>query len=195
KLLFAQPGSVKELTLSKLYRPSITPRVSKGNNSPCPALVDGTLRLALTSGSRGNFSMSTTPAMRLTILIFLSLSSGIGQTATSRIVGSANMFLSTLDQKEKQSVLFAFDDDKQRARWSNLPTGIVHRAGISLKEMNPAQHSAAMALVSSALSRRGFEKVEQIMVGDEVNKISERNNPLFGKDLYYISILGTPSEK
>ena len=33
------------------------------------------------------------------------------------------------------------------------------------------------------------------MEGDEVLKIKEGNNPLFGKDLYYISILGTPSEK
>ena len=33
------------------------------------------------------------------------------------------------------------------------------------------------------------------MEGDEVLKTSEGNNPMFGKDLYYISILGTPSEK
>jgi len=52
-----------------------------------------------------------------------------------------------------------------------------------------------MALVSSALSRRGFEKVQQIMEGDEVLKSGGRSNPMFGKDLFYISILGTPSEK
>ena len=99
--------------------------------------------------------------------------------------------------------------------------------------MTPAQRSAAMALVSSALSQSGFEKVQQIMEGDEMNKINEGNGPpfgrgpgrdraeghpraeaadghgngggngrravtaaqMFGKDLYYISILGTPSEK
>src|SRR5438552_8063409 len=33
------------------------------------------------------------------------------------------------------------------------------------------------------------------MESDEVNKISEGNNPMFGKDLYYLSILGKPSEK
>lgn len=55
------------------------------------------------------------------------------------------------------------------------------------------QRSAAMALVSAALSRRGFEKVQQIVQGDEVNKIQEGNKPIFGKDLYYISILGKPS--
>jgi hypothetical protein len=128
-------------------------------------------------------------------LICLSLTDATAQTSTSRIVAAANTFLSTLDQKQQQAVLFAFDDETQRARWSNLPVQMVPRAGISLKEMTEAQRSASMALISSALSSRGYEKVQQIMEGDEVNKIKEGNNPLFGKDLYYISILGKPSEK
>ena len=139
--------------------------------------------------------MRSTPAARVATLLLLSLTAAMAQTATSRIATAAKTFLSTLDQKQRQSVLFAFDDDTQRARWSNLPTSFVPRAGLSLKEMNPAQRAAAMALVASALSPRGFEKVQQIMEGDEVNKTKEGNNPIFGKDLYYISILGTPSEK
>jgi len=119
----------------------------------------------------------------------------MAQTATTRIVSTANTFLSTLDQKQRGKVLFAFDDEKQRVRWSNFPTAIFPRAGLSLGELNAAQRSAALALVSSALSRKGFQKVQEIMEGDEALKTSERNNPLFGKDLYYISILGTPSEK
>jgi hypothetical protein len=51
-----------------------------------------------------------------------------------------------------------------------------------------------MALVSSVLSPKGFEKVQQIMEGDEVNR-GKQGNRLFGRDLYYLSILGTPSEK
>ncbi len=117
------------------------------------------------------------------------------QSETARVVEAANAFLATLDQKQRTSVLFAFDEDQQRARWSNFPTSFVRRAGPSLGELNDAQRSAALALVSSALSQRGFEKVQQIMEGDEVLKKNERNNPIFGKDLYYISILGTPSEK
>src|SRR3984893_7086711 len=117
------------------------------------------------------------------------------QTATSRIVGAANAFLATLDAKQRQSVLFAFDDQKQRARWSNFPTSFVPRAGVSLRELNPAQRSAALALVASALSPMGFEKVQHIMEADEVNKINERGNPMFGGDLYYLSFLGAPSEK
>jgi hypothetical protein len=118
------------------------------------------------------------------------------QTATSRIVAAANTFLSKLDEKQRQSVLFAFDDEKQRARWSNLPVSMVARAGLGLKDLNADQRAAAMALVSSALSPRGFEKVEQIMEGDELLKTKgSRNSPMFGKDLYFISILGKPSEK
>ena len=117
------------------------------------------------------------------------------QPSTARIVSAANAFLATLDQKQRQSVQFAFNDEQQRARWSNLPTRMSPRAGLSMGELNATQRSAALALVSSALSQRGFEKVQQIVEADEVLKTNGGNNPLFGKDLYYISILGTPSEK
>lgn len=130
---------------------------------------------------------------RVSILALLSLGAAMAQTATSRIVGAANAFLATLDQKQRQSVQFAFDDEKQRVRWSNLPVRMVPRAGLSMGELTPPQHSAALALVSSALSKRGFEKVQQIVEADETLKRNENNNPMFGESLYYISILGKPS--
>jgi hypothetical protein len=162
-------------------------------------------------------------------LLGLPLTAASSQTANARIVSAANAFLRTLDEKQRQTVLFAFDDQQQRQRWSNCPTGFVPRGGISLKEMNADQRAAAMALVASALSPRGFEKVQQIMEGDEILKSGEHNGPpppnggpppqgnggpppfrdrgnrpprgnrgnneMFGRDLYYISILGKPSEK
>lgn len=201
-----------------------------------------------TSRMHSSFLTKTAGGLAACALICLSTTRAEEQhTATSRIVAAANTFLSTLDAKQRQTVLFAFDDQAQRVRWSNLPTGAVPRGGISLKEMNSAQRSAAMALVASALSPRGFEKVQQIMEGDEVNKTTDQgprgnrgprgpgnggpppfgaggpsgpggpppfaNGPppfgpggpppgfargggaMFGKDLYYISFLGTPSEK
>ena len=140
--------------------------------------------------------MGTASSIRVLVLICITASAVMAQTAAGRVVSAANAFLSTLDQKQRHSVLFAFDDEKQRARWSNLPVKMVPRAGLSMGELTPAQRSAALALVSSTLSRTGFEKVQQIMQGDEVLKTSGgANNPMFGKDLYYLSILGTPSEK
>src|SRR5579862_7021658 len=94
----------------------------------------------------------------VTGLICLPLNSVFAQTAGPGIVKAANAFLSSLDQKQRQSVLFTFDDEKQRVRWSNLPTTMVRRAGLSLGELSAAQRSAAMALVASVLSPRGFEK-------------------------------------
>jgi Protein of unknown function (DUF3500) len=128
-------------------------------------------------------------------MVCSSLSFVSAQTATARIVSAANTFLATLDAAQRQKVLYAFNDEKQRATWSNLPTSFVPRGGLSLKDMTDAQRTAAMALVSSALSPRGYEKVQQIMEGDQLLKTNEGNNPMFGKDLYYISILGKPSEK
>jgi hypothetical protein len=144
----------------------------------------------------------------------LSLTLAPAQTPTARIVTAANAFLATLDAQQRQSVMFAFDDEKQRQHWSNFPTGFVPRSGISFKDMNAAQRAAAMALLSSVLSPRGVEKVRQIMQADEVLKTTEGSGPprgngggpppfgnggggnaMFGKDLYYFSILGKPSEK
>ena len=139
-------------------------------------------------------SVRITRSILALTLICLWGNTAIAQSATSKIVKAANAFLSTLNPQQKKSVLFAFDDEKQRARWSNFPTSFVRRAGPSMGELNAAQRSAAMALVSSALSQRGFEKIQQIMEADEILKSNE-GNPMFGKDLYYLSILGTPSEK
>jgi Protein of unknown function (DUF3500) len=141
------------------------------------------------------FSLKSIRSIGVFAVICSSLASASVQSATSKIVNAANTFISSLDEKQKQGVLFPFNDETQRANWSNLPVSFAKRAGVSLKEMSPAQRTAAMALVSSALSKRGFEKVQQIMAGDEALKANERNNPIFGKDLYYISLLGKPSEK
>jgi hypothetical protein len=127
-------------------------------------------------------------------ITLLSVNAAAAQTPTSRIVGAADAFLATLDPAQKGRVLFGYDDDKQRAHWSNFPNQMVRRSGLSLGELSATQRAAALAVVSSALSRRGFEKVQQIMDADDMLKTNERNNTMFGKDLYFISILGTPSD-
>jgi hypothetical protein len=118
------------------------------------------------------------------------------QTGTPGVVKAANAFLATLTDAQKKSVLFAFDDQEQRVRWSNLPVRMVPRKGLSMGELSAPQRTAATALLAAALSRRGFEKVQEIVEGDEVLRTAGGgNNPMFGRDLFYFSILGTPSEK
>src|SRR4051794_19451322 len=111
--------------------------------------------------------MKTTRAIRIAALVCLSLTAATAQQATAKIVRAANTFLGTLDAKQRQSVMFAFDDAKQRVRWSNLPVRMVPRAGLTMGELSAEQRTAAFALLSSMLSRRGYEKVQQIVEGDE----------------------------
>jgi len=87
--------------------------------------------------------------------------------ATARIVASAQAVLETLDDAGRQKVQFAFDSP-QKAKWSNLPTGIFKREGIRLADLSAPQRAAVMSLLSTALSPMGYQKVQNIMEGDEV---------------------------
>ena len=117
-------------------------------------------------------------------------------SVASKIVGSANGFLSSLDEGQRSKVLFEFNDAEQRKKWSNLPTTMVARAGLKMGDLSGPQRKAAMGLLAATLSKRGYEKVLAIVEGDEVLKASSRGSrPMFGRDLFYISILGKPSVK
>ncbi len=118
------------------------------------------------------------------------------ETETARIVKSANAFLATLTEDQRKKELYAFDDDRQRVRWSNFPGGFVPRGGLQLRAMTAPQREAVMTLLQTALSKRGYDKVQAIMHADDVFKRTDgaRDESMFGSDLYSIAILGTPSE-
>ncbi len=102
--------------------------------------------------------------------IFLSITQlSVAQptAASSRIVSAADAFLSTLDAAQRQAVLYDFNDNVQRARWSNFPTGFVPRSGVNFKQMTVPQRDAAMKLLAAVLSPMGLEKVEQIRQADD----------------------------
>ena len=137
---------------------------------------------------------------------------------------AAREFLATLDDAQRGKVVFDFHDDAQRKRWSNLPPGIVQRAGLRMGDLTKPQRAAAMAVLAAALSKRGYEKVLEIVQGDEVLRTNggggpgtpggrggpgapggpggrgpggpggRGGGPGFGRDNYYISFLGQPSE-
>ena len=124
------------------------------------------------------------------------------------IVAGANSFLTSLNDAQRSKVLFEFNDAAQRMKWSNLPTTMVPRAGLKMGDLTDAQRKAAMDLLALTLSKRGYEKVLAIVTGDEVLKSQSDGGgggggrggrggggPMFGRDLFYISILGKPSVK
>jgi hypothetical protein len=119
---------------------------------------------------------------------------------TAKVVEAANAFLATLSDAERAKCTFGFTST-QRTGWSNLPTGIFQRNGLRFGDMTPPQRQAALRLVAAALSREGYQKVTDIMNGDEVLKNAGGGRTggrpgggiRFGLDEYYIALLGTPS--
>jgi len=88
--------------------------------------------------------------------------------ATARIVAAAQAVLATLDDAKRAKVQYRFDDEAQRTRWSNLPSPMFQRVGLRVGDLTPVQKAAVMTLLSTALSRDGYQKVTNIMRGDEV---------------------------
>jgi hypothetical protein len=124
---------------------------------------------------------------------------------TARVVASAQALLKSLDAAGKSKVQFPFDGP-QKTRWSNLPSPMFQREGLRLGDVTPAQRAAVMNLLSIALSRDGYQKVVDIMRGDEVLRTGEqgrgrgdgggrggRGGPAFGEAEYYLAFVGTPS--
>src|SRR5260370_887109 len=117
-------------------------------------------------------------------------------SVVSKIVDGANGFLSSLDEGQRSKVLFEFNDAAQRMKWSNLPTTMVPRAGLKMGDLTGPQRKAAMGVLAATLSKRGYEKVLAIIEGDEMLRVADGGGrSMFGRDLFYISILGRPSVK
>ncbi len=113
--------------------------------------------------------------------------------ATLLAVTAAQAFLATLDEATRAKAVFAFSDEVQRQKWSNLPTGIYERAGLRLGDLTSSQRESAMKALAATLSARGYQKVLEIINADQVLKEESRGGPKFGRDEFYVSILGKPS--
>ncbi|GAN54149.1 hypothetical protein Tasa_017_032 [Tanticharoenia sakaeratensis NBRC 103193] len=77
---------------------------------------------------------------------------------------------------------------------SNYPVSDVPRPGLQLGHLTAAQQDATMHLLQMLLSRKGYEKVLDIMGGDQA--LADSGTPFAsGKAVYTIAIFGAPSEQ
>ncbi len=113
------------------------------------------------------------------------------EAQTRSIVEAAHALAALLDEKERATLFYDFDDNAQRRRWSNLPTSMVPRGGLRWGDLDQPQRDAAMAMLGATLSARGLQQIKDNMAGDEA--LHKRGSANFGEDEYYISILGEPS--
>ncbi len=112
----------------------------------------------------------------------------------AHIVKTANTFLSTLDAGQRDDVLYDFDDREQRENWSNLPVSMIERGGLRMGDLAERQKEAVFHMLQATLSEAGFQQIIDNINGDEVLAgQSSRGRRMFGKDEFYVSILGQPS--
>jgi hypothetical protein len=119
-------------------------------------IVFATTLIAGISIAAASLQRATTPAP-----------TGAATGTTAKAVSAANAFLATLGDSERAKALFPFNSG-QKTNWSNLPSGIYQRNSLKLGDVTPAQRDAAMALMAVVLSREGYQKITDIMNGDEV---------------------------
>jgi hypothetical protein len=106
---------------------------------------------------------------------------------TAKAVAAAGTFLQSLDDNLRAKATFAFDSDK-RPRWTNLPGT---RNGVRMGELTKEQRDAAMEVVASVTSKEGYQKILDIIAGDDVlakggggkgGKGFGKDDKKFGKD-------------
>ncbi|MFT8978699.1 MAG: DUF3500 domain-containing protein [Gluconobacter oxydans] len=77
--------------------------------------------------------------------------------------------------------------------WSNFPVSDVLRPGLQMGQLTPAQRAAAFHLLQTLLSARGYQKVQDIMDGDQA--LADAGTDFAsGRAVYTIGIFGEPSE-
>ncbi len=111
--------------------------------------------------------------------------------STELVRNAAISFLESLDGKQQNKTKFSLDDDEWR-KWMNQDFYV--RQGVGFVEMSEKQRKAAFDLMSSSLSAKGLKLSKDIMRLNHT--LGEINNNLqrYGEWLYWITIMGEPSE-
>jgi hypothetical protein len=137
----------------------------------------------------------------LTVALVVSTPTGARETTTAKAMrDAANAWLAALDAGQKTAATFPFTS-AERENWFFTP---VPRKGLAYFSMTDAQRAAAVTLLKTGLSAKGFEKAEAIRSLESVLYEIEGpagQKPFVGGDghphrypeRYLFTIFGTPS--
>jgi Protein of unknown function (DUF3500) len=111
--------------------------------------------------------------------------------STAPVRKTAEAFLTTLTPEQRTKTMFSVDDPEWR-EWMNQHFYI--RQGTDFYEMTEAQREAAFSLLRTSLSAKGLKQSRDIMrlnhtLGELNNNFAE-----YGEWLYWITVMGTPSD-
>ena len=117
----------------------------------------------------------------------------IGATgvSTQTIREAAEAYLGSLSAEQRARALFPVNANEWHM-WSNIHRTIM-RHGVPFCEMSDRQIERAFALLKESFSGQGFATARDIMrLNETVMEMTSRVDE-FGEDLYWLSIMGTPS--
>jgi hypothetical protein len=126
----------------------------------------------------------------------------IGQSAPdstgARMKTAADTYLASLSPELKKKTSFGFDDP-HRTKWFFTPQQDKEkhftRKGVRLEEMTADQKKAAMALLKSGLSKKGYEQATTIVGLENLLKELEGSGGAMVRNdnWYFVSVFGEPS--
>jgi hypothetical protein len=178
--------------LSQLGSPS-SPKRGDDIRHPSSGFFKSIIPAArLATRGRGAFiaPMRPHPGIRfaLPVLLFLAPLARAHEPA-EEMRDAANALLATLNDEQKTKAIFPLND-AERENWNFVPLA---RSGLPFKQMTPAQHDLALALLRTGLSQRGFARAEAIISMENVLKELENGAARRDPTLYYVTIFGAPS--
>ncbi|MCO6457453.1 MAG: DUF3500 domain-containing protein [Pirellulaceae bacterium] len=110
-----------------------------------------------------------------------------------KMTGQAASYLDLLDDEQRAVSLLPYETP-QRIDWHFIPKD--SRKGLQIKQMNPQQRQAALALLRSCLSEVGYDKATRIMALEsllyELEK-GRQGGPIRDPERYYFTLFGQPS--
>ncbi len=152
--------------------------------------------------------MTLRPTFRYILAACMLLTTSLSWAQANRsLEATVSQFLTTLSADELAKTTYAFSDTTRR-RWTNLPVGMVPRAGIAYGALSDQSQLAFHRVLSALLSSQGYLKVNSIMALDDIlnvlyqqafndKKIDEKMLKMmqglkWAHGNFYISIWGKP---
>ena len=124
------------------------------------------------------------------LLAFDLLMSQVPADAAHReMATAASAFLDALTPEQRRYTQLDFKD-QERTHWHYVP-GV--RKGLAFKQMSGEQRRLARALLSSGLSRSGYDKAQEIVQLETIlAELEGGAGPTRDPELYYVTVFGTP---
>lgn len=111
--------------------------------------------------------------------------------STAPILDAAQSFLATLDAKQREKVLLDLEAEERRL-WFNIHPNFF-RHGLILEDLDTTQRKAALRLMETTLSARGFAQARDIMrINALLIEVTGKQGD-YGEWPYFVTLFGMPS--